>query len=188
MVGTRDDLVARLQAGDNFNIGGAADAGFDLAEFGFIVLADEEDALDFFLHFLGLDRVNVFSGSRRRLGLVGGGFQISLGAGGQGLNRDRRRAFLGGGRDFRRATEARADFFGSVIDSDHYLEILGFLAGSVALRSGETGGAEDGRVADLDHVALEGLAGDGVDGNFRRLVELYVHDVGLVDFYLGRDD
>ena len=57
----------------------------------------------------------------------------------------------------RGAGEAGADLVGRIVEGDDHLEILGFLAGHGALRRSHAGGAEDGRVADLDHVALEGL-------------------------------
>src|ERR1019366_3434313 len=45
-----------------------------------------------------------------------------------------------------------------------------------------TGGPQDGRVADLGHVTLERLVGNGVDGDVGNLIELHVDDICLIHF------
>ena len=55
------------------------------------------------------------------------------------------------------------------------------------MRGGHAGGAEQGLVADQGDVALEDLAGEGVDGDFGGLADLDVDDVGLVHLDFSGD-
>ncbi len=75
-----------------------------------------------------------------------------------------------------------------MIEGDDDLEVLGFFNAGGGLAGGLAGGAQQGLVADLGDVALEDLAGEGVDGNVGGLAEPDVDDVGFVDLDLGGDD
>ena len=50
------------------------------------------------------------------------------------------------------------------------------------------GGAQEGLVADLGHVAFEDFAGKRIDGDVGGLADGDIDDVGLVDLDLGGDD
>ena len=79
------------------------------------------------------------------------------------------------------------DLVGRIVHGDHDFEILGFLAGNGALRGRHAGGAQDGGIADLGHVAFESLVGNGVDGDVRRLAQLDVDDIGFIHLHFGGD-
>ena len=107
---------------------------------------------------------------------------------GESLNGQRQHVGLVGGGDLGRGRQAGAQLVGGVVEGDNYLEVLGLLGAGGGLRGGYAGGAKQGLVADQRDVALENLAGEGVDGDVRRLTDLDVDDVGLVDLDLGGYD
>ena len=88
---------------------------------------------------------------------------------------------LGGG------GEAGAQLVGGIVERDDDLEVLGLFGAGGGLRGGHAGGAQQGLVADQGDVALEDLAGQGVDGDVGGLADLDVDDVGLVDLDFGGD-
>ena len=83
--------------------------------------------------------------------------------------------------------KTRDEVLGNIERYDDF-EVLRFLAGSRALRSSQTGGANDSGVAYLDDFALEDSIRYRVDGHFSRLVQLHVHNVGLIHLNFGSDD
>jgi hypothetical protein len=62
-------------------------------------------------------------------------------------------------------------FAGGLVEGDDDLEVLGLFGAGGGLRGGDAGGAEQGLVADLGDVALEGAAGEGVDGDVGGLAQ-----------------
>ncbi len=75
-----------------------------------------------------------------------------------------------------------------IVERDDHLEVLGFFGAGGGLRGGHAGGAQQRLIADQGDVALEDLVGQRVDGDFSRLAELHVHDVGFIHLDLGGDD
>ena len=75
-----------------------------------------------------------------------------------------------------------------MIEGDDDLEVLCLFGAGGALAGGDSGGAEQGLIADLGDVAFEDPAGQGIDGDVGGLVESDIDDVGLVDLDLGGDD
>ena len=93
-----------------------------------------------------------------------------------------RRGDLGGG------GEAGPQLVGGLVEGDDDLEVLGLFGAGGGLRGGDAGGAQQRLIADQGDVALEDLAGKGVDGDVGGLADLDVDDVGLVHLDLGGDD
>ena len=78
---------------------------------------------------------------------------------------------------------------GWIVHRHHDFEIAGFLGIGRRLRGGRLpGGAQNGQLAHLAHVALENLAGERVDGDFGGLALADVGDVGLIHFHFRGDD
>ena len=125
-------------------------------------------------------RRDAFGAGRFRL-------QIALLPNGQSLNRYSKDVLTGGCGYLRGARKSRADLVRGIVQGDNDFEILGFLAGNGALGGGHAAGTQNRGVADLGDVALEGLVGDGVDGDVHRLAEGHVDDIGLIHLDFGGD-
>src|SRR5437879_2159774 len=184
LVTSRDDLVPVFQTAQYLDVRCAGDARLHLAEYSALSTIHYEYALDLFFARLLRRRVE-FHGlhiSTFRLD-----FQIAFLPDGQGLNGNGEHIAPSSGCYFRRTRQPGPHFFGRIIERHHHLEILRFLAGYRALRSRETGRPDDGRVADLDHVALECAVRNGIDSDIGHLIQLHVNDVGLIHFHFGGD-
>ena len=69
------------------------------------------------------------------------------------------------------AGEAGAQIVGGLVERDDDFEVLGLFGAGGGLRGGDAGGAQQRLVADLGDVALEDLAGKGIDGDVGRLAD-----------------
>src|SRR5580658_6854558 len=182
-VAAGDYLVAILEAGEYFNVSSAGDASVHFLENGLLAL-DHKDSLHLF--FSGLDSRGIGIHRKGRARLLH--FQVALLPNRQRLNGDRQ-----GTRTRRRGDLGSAGKAGPYqvlrnVKSDHDLEIFGFLARRGALRGGESRGANNSRVADFNHIALERSVRDGVNGHLRGLIQLHVDNIGFVHLYFGGDD
>ena len=185
-----DNLIALFEAAEDFDIGGAGDAGGDGDEVSALLLVvglEHVDALD----ELGLGGCAGGSGcaaSGRLAAVCGEDFLCGGVSLDERLDGDGEGVGLVGGGDLCGGGEAGAEVVGGLVEGDDDFEVFGFFGAGGALRGGEAGGAEEGLVADLGDVAFEDAAGQGIDGDVDGLVEGDVDDVGLVDFDLGGDD
>src|SRR5580658_10222030 len=185
LVTAGNDLVPLFEAAHDFDIGGAGDAGFHFAEFS-LAAGDHEHALDLFLAGLLLGGGQLGGGECAAAGL-GLRLQIALLPDSQRLNGNGYRILARGSGDLGGAGKARTDLVGWVVHGHHHLEVFGFLAGNGALGSGQAGRPQNGGIADLGHVALEGLVRDGVNSDVRFLTKRHADDVRFIDLYLGGD-
>ena len=131
-------------------------------------IADDEHALDFFLVRAGLldaslDGAAAWTASLSVLLLA---FKIAALSERSGPEWEWTALLARGRRDLRGGGKSGTQVLRRVLQRDHDLEILGFLAGRSLLRRGDAGGADDGVVADLGDDCLENLLGNGVDGDF----------------------
>jgi hypothetical protein len=193
-VAANDNLVAFLEASDDFDVSGAGDSGGDgdelCAEF-LVVIAEQVDALGD-LGF-GCGSCGCGGEAGRRLAGVGG---ENLFRGGvaldEGLDGNGKGVGLVRSGDFSGCGEAGAElveiYARGGIEGDDDLEVFGLFGAGGGLAGGDTSGAEEGLVADLGDVAFEDAAGQGIDSDVDGLVHADVDDVGLVDFDLGGDD
>src|SRR5258706_7666653 len=149
------NFVAFLQAALDFDVRGARDAGFHGHEFRFFVANDEHTLLFVFL---------VLRGRCRSL-LIFVFHQVGGVAHGQSLYRNRQYPGAGGRGDLRRRGKSLPKGFPRVHKRDRDLEVFRFLTGSVALRGGNPGRADQGVVSDFADDRLENLPREGIDGD-----------------------
>ncbi len=183
-----DDLVVLLEAAEDFDVGGAGDAGRygdEANAEAVVVLGDEIDALD----EVGLLARSRRSGGGGRLAVIleESGFLCRI-AHDQRLNGDGEGVRLVRGGDLGGAGEAGTEIDLGGVEGDDDLEVLGLFGAGGGLRGGDAGGAQQGLIADFGDLAGEGLAGEGVNGDARGLAEGNIDDVGLIDLDFGGDD
>src|ERR1017187_1997646 len=186
LIAAGNDLVALLESGEHFDVGGSRDPGGDRNEDDAEFSAGGAESVDALVqHGLGGN-----GGAGRWSGCRGAG-QLSIVPGedlfhggialNQRLNGDdesvgflRDRDLCGGGET---GTEVVELLRGELVEGDDNLEVLGLLGASGGLRGGDSGGAQQRLVADLGDMAFEGAAGERIDGDVGGLAQGHVDDV-----------
>ena len=82
----------------------------------------------------------------------------------------------------------RPQFRGGIGERDHYLEILGLFRACSALAGGNTGGAQNGLVADFGHRSREDPAWQGIHRHLNQLPHGHIHYVGFIHLNFSGDD
>src|SRR5439155_3209174 len=186
------DLVAWLEALDDFDVGRAHDPAFDRNKSGSSVPYDE-DALHLFLGLLkffggGRGGARLLLGCESfAVGLLIALFKLASGADGQGLDRDVDHVLASCRGDFGRGRKSRTQAEGRIVEGDHHFEVLGLLGRARGGRGGRLArGAADSGLTDFRHATLKSFVREGVNGYLGGLAQLDVYDVGLIHLHFRR--